>query len=508
MEATMGDTETKGMVRSKAIRVATLLRNRGIEEGNIIVISSKNHLDQTVALLACWFLGAIVAPLHSDYDYEDLKHAVRMLQPKVAFCGNKSSILLHRIMLDINVKCTIITFNEESKQFPTFKKCCELYKEDPNFEVAYISEPSKQPAIIITTLGTETNCKLVAVSHYNLILRYSRLIPRFNKSEKLLSFFPLSCTMHILASCLCFDTTVRLIYFKHFTEKSICKHIQHLKVEHMFIDGELVVKVVANAPLLDYDLTSLKTIFVAGMPLSTTNYAKVCRTFRGVDVNTTYQTIETGMMTEIGQEVFSFNKQKVLSVGKLYPGLKIKILDIRTKQVLGAEQSGEIYVKGAAIMLGYYRDPLATSKAFVKGFYKTGDVGSYDTDGYVYIKGRLSDHVYRSGFLFGLQDIEEVLKLNQSVSEVVCIETFGAIIACVIKKLGHEIKAITLLDFVYDVLPPYKIPSRVIFQDYFPKTVLGVNRKNIIKENITKILLEESLMKDDSLRDDKRSMES
>lgn len=224
------------------------LQSRGVQPNHVVVISSITHLDQTVALLAVLFLGAIVAPLHVDMAYDDTKRIMGILQPKVAFCGQRSARLFQRVFKEKGIKCLIIRFCGDGKDFLDFAKCLEG-KEDTNYVPAQINEPSRKAAFIMVSHGTEHDPKLVAISHYALLVRYYNLLKNISKTEKMLTFFPLSMMTQVLVSCACFETQTKIIYAGQFTERSACKFIHDLRIEICFLDGNFASKIVKNAPL-------------------------------------------------------------------------------------------------------------------------------------------------------------------------------------------------------------------------------------------------------------------
>lgn len=248
VDAITGITETKGSVRLRAIKVAIELRNRGIQQNQIVVISCKTHLDQTVALLGCLFAGAIVAPLHADLPYDDTKRIMSILQPKMAFCGQRSARLYQRVFKEKNIKCLICRFGGDGKDFFEFEKCLDN-RDDPNFVPAEIKELKRTAAFIITTHGTERDPKLVALSHYAILMRYVPLLKMCRQTEKLLTFFPLSYVTQVLVSCMCFDTQAKIIQAGQFTERGACKFIHDLRIEFVFLDGNFATKIVKNAPI-------------------------------------------------------------------------------------------------------------------------------------------------------------------------------------------------------------------------------------------------------------------
>ncbi|GJQ77873.1 hypothetical protein Trydic_g16126 [Trypoxylus dichotomus] len=500
VDALTGITETKGSVRSRAIKVAIEMRNRGIQQNQIVVISSKTHLDQTVALLACLFIGAIVAPLHTDLPYDDTKRIMSILQPKIAFCGQRSARLYQRVFKEKNIKCLIFRFGGDGKDFLEFLRCLDN-KDDPNFGPAHIADPKRTAAFIVATHGTERDPKLVALSHYAVLMRYSPVMGMC-KTEKLLSFFPLSWVTQVLVACMCFHSQAKIIYAGQFTERSACKFIHDLRIEFVFLDGAFATKIIKNAPIQDFDLSCLKVIWIAGMHISQASFARLVRTFKGVNIVSTYSTVETGPICTVTEKIYFNNKEKLSSVGQPNTGVSVRIVDELIRTPLVADKWGELLVKTPGMMLGYYGDQAGTNKAFNRGFFKTGDIALSDSDGYIYLRGRASDDIKREGHVFSSCEIEDIIRLHPAVEEAAVFGTTNEIIACIVKAPGHDLNATLIKEYLNDMLPPYKQPTKVNFYEFFPKTLHGQVKKYILKDNIIKLIREESFYHSEHIEED------
>ncbi|KAI4471446.1 long-chain-fatty-acid--coa ligase [Holotrichia oblita] len=493
VDALTGVTETKGSVRSRAIKVAIELRNRGVQQNQVVVISSKTHLDQTVAVLASLFVGAAVAPLHTDLPYDDTKRLMGILQPKVAFCGQRSARLYQRVFKEKSIKCLIFRFGGDGKDFLEFAKCLDN-KEDSNFVPTEIKEPKKTTAFIVATHGTEHDPQLVAISHYGILMRYIPMISMCTKAEKLLTFFPLSWMTQVLVCCMCFENQSKIIYAGQFTERSACKFIHDLRVEFVFLDGAFATKIVKNAPIQDFDLTCLKVIWIGGMHLSKTSFAKIAKTFRGVSVISSYSTIESGAIAMLTESVYFTHKEKISSVGQPNPGVLIRIQDDAARNPRGpvvTDKWGELY----------YGDQYATNKAFSRGYFKTGDVAQCDAEGFLYLRGRITDDIKREGHVFSSCEIEDIIRLHPAVDEAAVFSTNEEIIACIVKSPGHDLNAAVVKEYLSDMLPPYKQPTKISFYEFFPKTLHGQVKKYILKDNIIKLIREESFYHSEHVED-------
>jgi long-chain acyl-CoA synthetase len=188
--------------------------------------------------------------------------------------------------------------------------------------------------------------------------------------------------------------------------------------------------------------------------------------------------------------VASFNhpdrERKPGSIGTPIRGVEMRVVDSAGAELPQGEV-GEIAIRGHNIMKGYWNKPEATSEAIsADGWFRTGDIGRMDEDGYYYIVDRKKDLIIRGGYNVYPREIEEVLYEHPSVAEAAVIgmphpdlgEEVGA---AVVLKPGASVTAEELRDYVKGQVAAYKYPRRVWFLEALPKGPTG----KILKREIT-----------------------
>jgi long-chain acyl-CoA synthetase len=166
------------------------------------------------------------------------------------------------------------------------------------------------------------------------------------------------------------------------------------------------------------------------------------------------------------------------SIGVPIWGIEVKLVDNEWKTVDGADEIGEIAIRGHNIMKGYYKRPEATAEVMKDGWFRTGDLARRDEDGFYYIVDRAKDMIIRGGFNVYPREIEEVLLTHEAVSLAAVIgiphESHGEEIkAYVIKSPGAEITEDELIDWCKEQMAPYKYPRVVEFAPELPMTSTG-----------------------------------
>jgi len=183
------------------------------------------------------------------------------------------------------------------------------------------------------------------------------------------------------------------------------------------------------------------------------------------------------------------NELQATTVGKPLPGVEIKIVDERRRE-LPIGQVGELLCRGDMIMQGYYRHPDATSDVIDKdGWYATGDLARLDDEGYLHIMGRKKDMIIRSGQNIFPAEIEAYLVTHPNIQEAAVVGAPSAVSgeevwAFIITKPGSELSVKQVLDYCRKELEPFKIPNQVRFVDDFPRTEIGKPQKFRLQADI------------------------
>jgi len=179
---------------------------------------------------------------------------------------------------------------------------------------------------------------------------------------------------------------------------------------------------------------------------------------------------------------------KPMSIGLPLPGTDIRFADIDhpNREVKQGER-GELQVKGPQVMLGYYENKEATRDAFVDGWFRTGDVGYMDEEGYTFLVDRIKDLIICSGYNVYPRNIEEALYKHPAVDEcnVIGVEDSyrgEAPVAFVKLNAGQSVTASELKSFLAEHISKIEIPRDIIFKDELPKTLVGKLSKKELRD--------------------------
>ncbi|HTZ02607.1 MAG TPA: condensation domain-containing protein [Xanthobacteraceae bacterium] len=228
----------------------------------------------------------------------------------------------------------------------------------------------------------------------------------------------------------------------------------------------------------DLDGCSLRLVRSASAPLPPSVFADLERTFHT-------RVIEFYGMTETAGSPIACNplpprRPKAGSCG-IPVGLEVAIMDDGGR-MLAANTTGQVAIRGPSVMPGYDGDAAATDAAFSRGWFKTGDLGFFDGDGYLFLVGRSREMINRGGEKVTPREVDEALLEHPAVAEAVTFAvphpTLGEdVAAAVVLRPGAEASAQDIRQFAAARLAAFKVPRQIVFPKALPKSATGkVNR--------------------------------
>src|SRR6185437_13951480 len=308
------------------------------------------------------------------------------------------------------------------------------------------------------------------LSHYNLLTSFpGRLDDLFGVTEedRLLGALPMchifGVSVVILGSI---GRACTLVILPKFEAKAMLETIERERITltpavpamYQMMLYEL------SQPGAKFDLSSMRICWSGGAPLPVEIISAVEAKF-GAPLIEGYGLTETACVSTINP---LFGNRKPGSVGPAMPGVDVEIFD-ETGKILpfGADNVGEIAVRGCNVMLGYYNQPEATAEAVKDGWFFTGDLGFKDHDGYLWIVGRKKELIIRGGANIYPKEVEDVIAKLPGVREVAVIgvpdQFMGERVKAVIAKGDAVLDEDTVKQHCEKHLANYKVPRIVEF---------------------------------------------
>jgi long-chain acyl-CoA synthetase len=265
----------------------------------------------------------------------------------------------------------------------------------------------------------------------------------------------------------------------------------------------MVARVVEHPARRQYDLSSVRTVAYGGSPSGSRLQQGVRDTFRNVAmVRNAYGLTESASTVTVNSGPELADRPE--SVGRPLPGVEIRIVDAggsagssgSAGSALGSGESGEIWLKGAQIMPGYWGRPEESAQVVTDGWLHTGDVGYLDEEGYLFVTDRAKDMIIRGGENVYCVEIEDRLVQHPGVLD-------AAVIGVPHPVLGEEVKAVVQIpvgsgltedavrEWVRDKLADFKVPAYVEFRtDRLPRNATGKLLKNLLRGSDSSSLIE------------------
>ncbi|HEX5242625.1 MAG TPA: AMP-binding protein [Tepidisphaeraceae bacterium] len=353
----------------------------------------------------------------------------------------------------------------------------QLPREIPDFEPEFPNPRADDIAVLMYTSGTSGLPKGVLLTYGNLQSDVDSAIEhaQLQHEHVFLGVIPLFHAFGMTAMMLApLQLGATIIYIARFSPVAALNAIREHKVSLMFGVPSMYAAIARLKDAKPEDFATIYAMISGGEPLPSALRDAFMKRFN-VHVFEGYGLTETS-------PVISLNVPQNFregSVGRAVPGAEFKFTDEDGK-ALGTEEIGEIWVKGPMVMKGYNNLPNETGQALSPdGYFKTGDLGKIDADGFIFITGRKKDMISVAGEKAYPREIEEVLMANPAVAEAAVVgkkdPSRGEVVAAfVIFKEGQTLSADALREFCREHgLAQWKIPRDIQIVTDFPRTPTG-----------------------------------
>jgi long-chain acyl-CoA synthetase len=461
-------------------RVATALRSVGVQPGDHVALYTPNSDEWLAFYFGTLKLGAVVVTLSSLLKRDELRRIMDNARPKVLFAGEEQLAELG-----------------DRKDYPYLEKVVSKGGEISYKELVKMGSDSfdavdldrHNTAAILYTGGTTDIPKGVMLTHENLNTSIHNVshYERSTHKDRALCFLPLN---HVFGQVHIMNATVysggSLVLQTSFDLERVIETIGRHNVTKFFAVPTVYIRLLALKDL-EEKLGSLRYTFSAAASMA----AELVREWkRRMDLNI----YEAYGMTE-SASIVTYNhyyRHVIGSVGTPVTNVEVQIRDLEGN-VLGAEEEGEICIRGRNIMKGYLNQPEETRSVFWEDWFRSGDIGMINEEGYLYIVDRLKDMIITGGENVYPREVEEILYTRPEVEECTVIglpdKEYGErVTAFIIPKQGQEVDSTQLKSYLKAKLSPFKVPKEFIVVDDLPKSSAG----KILKRELKKQVLSDS----------------
>jgi len=461
-------------------RMACVFQDLGIEKGDRVLLFIPKSLIFVTAHLALQKIGAIAVPLNPGFKKSELSYLLQDADAKVILAEPATEGLIREI--DAALKRLIIDTRQPYNDIDILQKASEDFKA--------VDIRADDPGLIIYTSGTTGQPKGAVLTQQNLIHDARNIIKiwEIRQTDTLCHALPL---FHVHGLCFALHTALlagaQVVMLDQFSAGRVIETLGRK-------EGPRVCTVFMAVPamyakLMDFlnnerpDFEHMRLWTSGSAPLLPADFERIRQIFGK-------EPVEREGMSETGMNFSNplHGKRKPGSIGLPLPKLAVRTVDPDTGMDVRPGQTGEFWLKGPAITPGYWRKPEETEKAFEAGWFKTGDLGHVDDEGYYYLTDRIKHIIISGGENISPKEVEAVINQVDGVveSSVVGIadEKWGEkIVAAVVKAPGADVGENQIRAHCKKHLHDWKCPKIISFVKELPRNTMG----KVLKEEVKKL---------------------
>jgi long-chain acyl-CoA synthetase len=454
-------------LHDRVARIAGALTRQGFKAGDRLAILLPNEPDYIQLVYACAWLGVTAVPLNTRLSVKEIDGILADAQPR--------GLVRH-----------------SSLPVPTAEVSWQVVLDQEPLDVQseFLPEPVYDPEAILAliyTSGTTGRPKGVEIRHANILENVYHTSFWFPLEEGAVHLhaaqifhiadFPFMFAAPAFGTC--------QVTIPKFSPQTFCETVQRERVTHTVLVPTMINMLTQFPELQKYDVSTLRHLGYGGSPMAPELVHRTRQVLLNLKLVQVYGLSETGFLTGLLDD--EHTEDKLTSCGRPCMGIEVRVVDESGKEVKTG-QKGELVARGANIMRGYWNNAQETDRSFRNGFFRTGDVGYQDADGYFYILDRLKDMIVTGGENVYSGEVEAVIYTNPAVREAAVFgipdPKWGEIVkACVVLKPGKKLTADELIAYCRRSLANYKIPRSIQFSETeLPKSGSGKILKRLLRD--------------------------
>jgi fatty-acyl-CoA synthase len=446
--------------------VAAWLRNDGVSTGDRVAYLGPNCFELLELLFACARLGAVFVPLNVRMPPAELRVFLALTGPRLMVAAET----LRQVALDSGAGPDlprVITFRAGEG----LARSTDGVERATDVSTADAGRPA--PVLVAFTSGTTGRPKGATFTNENLVFNALNAITAFGlrTADEILTAVPMFHSGGLFihtTPALCAGATVTI--HRDFDAGRLLDDVARYRVSLLACGPTMTSALSVHPAWEETDLTSLRWVVTGSSAVP----ARAIDPWhqRGVPVTQGYGCTEASPIVTTRPPLSP--DEAAATAGK--PGLH---QHVRVVDATGAERSagerGEVWIRGPAVMQGYWANPEATREAFSDGWFRTGDIGHVDVAGYLHIVDRITDVIMVGSSNVYPADLEAVLADCDDIRDGAVVgvanEELGEVpVACVVAAPGVALTPDTVLALFVDRIAPYKHPRHVIVLDALPRT--------------------------------------
>ncbi|WP_332685580.1 acyl-CoA synthetase [Bosea sp. (in: a-proteobacteria)] len=469
------------------------LSARGIGRGDRLLVHSKNCDEMFFSMFAAFRLGAVWVPTNFRLMPDEVAYLASSSGAKGFLCHgdfpeHAASVAAASPALEFTWRIGEGGFGEQAVG--------EAIAAHAGARVADAMVERDDPCWFFFTSGTTGRSKAAVLTHgqmgFVVTNHLADLVPGSTEDDASLVVAPLShgAGVHQLVLSARGAPSI-LLSTERFDIDEAFRLIEKYRVTNIFT-VPTILKMLVEHPAVDrHDHSSLRHVIYAGAPMYREDQKTALKKLGKVLVQYFGLGEVTGNITVLPtylHEEEDGPEARIGSCGVERTGIEVQIQSDEGKE-LSPFETGEICVIGPAVFAGYYENPEANAKSFRDGWFRTGDLGHMDEQGFVYITGRASDMYISGGSNIYPREIEEKLLTHPAIAEAAVLGIPDAVwgeigIAVCVARSG--VVEAELAAYLAEKIPRYKMPKRFFFFEELPKSGYGKVPKRLVRDELEK----------------------
>ena len=460
---------------------ANALSSLGIQNGDRILVKSEKKIECIWLYLACLRVGVIYVSINPSYTVPEIEYFLKDSEPKLFIITDSNDNFELIDLVESKYKCV----TKDLQNFGVNSLSVIASRQKCDFQTRFCN--GEELAAILYTSGTTGKSKGAMISHKNLFSNARTLsaIWKVSSADVLLHILPIYHThgLFVAFNSIMYGGGSVLFHPNFSVEETI---VALPKVTMLMGVPTHYIRLVTNKSFSQKVTRNVRLFISGSAPLSNEIYLQF-KKITDHSILERYGMTETNMITSNPYE----NERRAGTVGFPLPGVTVRIRDTKTGTLTANGSIGSIEVKGPNVFSGYWKMPARNKIDFQSdGFFVTGDLGFFDTDGYLTISGRDKDLIISGGLNVYPAEVERVIDSLPEVKE-------SALVGLPHPDFGEGVTAVvTLYDstegFIEDSLKkqirkhlaPFKVPLKIIVKNDLPKNAMGKIQKNLLRNEL------------------------
>ena len=481
LELATGEICTYADLDREVARCAVALGGLGLKRGDRIAAQIEKSPQSLFLYLACLRAGLVYLPLNIAYRLAEVSYFLSDAEPALIVCSPSNEAGMQKLVKEAAPRTAVLTLDDAGRG--SLAEAVASAKGE--FPVAIVE--SDELAVIVYTSGTTGRSKGAMLSHRNLSSNARALVDywRFTRDDVLLHTLPIFHVHGLFVANHCaLLSGARILWRGRFDVTATLRDLPHATV--MMGVPTYYTRLLADRAFGERTCANVRLFISGSAPL-------LLDTFREFQSRTGHTILERYGMSEAGMIASNplDGERRGGTVGFPLPGVGVRVADAQD-QALPAGAAGAIQIKGENVFAGYWRNPERTLEEFTAdGWFRTGDVGVFDADGYLSIVGRAKDLIITGGYNVYPKEIELVIDAMPGVVESAVVGVshpdFGEAVTAVIvldPKAAPLSEAIVIAE-LKNLLANYKVPKRVHFLSELPRNAMGKVQKNLLRQRLS-----------------------